>query len=129
MYQPVGGSGASSGLIHAPHELANFQFPADRGTETKHRDFCASEQRAHVRTAALAGGSVAVYGASWYKAERKTVSLTEHRMRPGGLIRSVNQGMFEEGGGFSREFASEHINVQEGYALETTLQLFCTDQP
>ena len=68
-------------------------------------------------------------GASWYKAEHKTVSLTEHRMRPGGLIRSVNQGMFEAGGDFSPEFASEHINVQEGYALETTLQLFCTDHP
>ena len=33
------------------------------------------------------------------------------------------------GGGFPPALAEEHINVQEGYALQQTLRLFCADHP
>ena len=37
--------------------------------------------------------------------------------------------MFRAGGDFSPALAAEHINVQEGYALQHNLRLFCADHP
>ena len=37
--------------------------------------------------------------------------------------------MFRVGGDFPPALAEEHINVQEGYALQQTLRLFCADHP
>ena len=37
--------------------------------------------------------------------------------------------MFRAGGDFPPTLAEEHINVQEGYALQQTLRLFCADHP
>ena len=47
----------------------------------------------------------------------------------GGLIRGLHHDVFRAGGDFPPALAKEHINVQEGYALQQTLRLFCADNP
>ncbi|CAB1112862.1 unnamed protein product [Ectocarpus sp. CCAP 1310/34] len=72
-------------------------------------------------------------GASWYRAEHKLLSLTgasDASSRGwGGLIRSPGQPIFKAGGDFPPQMAHEHINVQEGYALQQLLHLFSDDRP
>lgn len=72
-------------------------------------------------------------GAAWYSAEHKMVSLTGASDASssgwGGLIRSPGQDVYRAAGDFPPTFAVEHINVQEGYALQQTLSLFCADYP
>ena len=47
----------------------------------------------------------------------------------GGLVRGLHHDVFRAGGDFPPTLAEEHINVQEGYALQQTLRLFCADHP
>ena len=47
----------------------------------------------------------------------------------GGLIHGLHHDVFRAGGDFPPALAKEHINVQEGYALQQTLRLFCADHP
>ena len=47
----------------------------------------------------------------------------------GGLIRGLHNDVFRAGGDFPPALAEEHMNVQEGYALQQTLRLFCADHP
>ena len=72
-------------------------------------------------------------GASWYRAEHKMVILTGASDAPssgcGGLIHGLNHDVFRAGGDFPPDLAEEHINGQEGYALQQTLRLFCADHP
>ena len=72
-------------------------------------------------------------GASWYRAEHKVVILTGASNASssgwGGLIRGLHHDVFRAGGDFPPALAEEHINVQEGYALQQTLRLFCADHP
>lgn len=72
-------------------------------------------------------------GASWYRAEHKHLALTGASDASsggwGGLIRSPGQPVFKAGGDFPAQVAQQHINVQEGYALQQTLHLFSDDQP
>ena len=72
-------------------------------------------------------------GASWYRAEHKMVILTgasDASSRGwGGLIHGLHHDVFRAGGDFPPALAEEHINVQEGYALQQTLRLFCADHP
>ena len=72
-------------------------------------------------------------GASWYRAEHKMGILTGASDASssgwGGLIRGLHHGVFRAGGDFPPALAKEHINVQEGYALQQTLRLFCADHP
>ena len=72
-------------------------------------------------------------GASWYRAEHKLLSLTGASDASsggwGGLIRSPGQPIFKAGGDFPPLMAHEHINVQEGYALQQLLHLFSDDRP
>lgn len=72
-------------------------------------------------------------GASWYRAEHKMVSLTGASDASssgwGGLIRSPGRDVFKAGCDFPPVVAREHINVQEGYALQQTLHLFVDMRP
>ena len=72
-------------------------------------------------------------GASWYRAEHKMVILTgaSDASSSGwdGLIHGLHHDVFRAGGNFPPALAKEHINVQEGYALQQTLRLFCADHP
>ena len=72
-------------------------------------------------------------GALWYRAEHKTVILTGASDASssgwGGLIRGLHHDVLKAGGDFPPALAEEHINVQEGYALQQTLRLFCADHP
>ena len=72
-------------------------------------------------------------GASWYRAEHKQLALTGASDASsggwGGLIRSPGQPIFKAGGDFPLHVAQQHINVQEGYALQQTLRLFSDSQP
>ena len=47
----------------------------------------------------------------------------------GGLIRGLHHDVFRAGGDFPPTLAEEHLNVQEGYALQQTLRMFCADHP
>ena len=71
--------------------------------------------------------------ASWYRAEHKMVILTGASGASssgwGGLIRGLHHDVFRAGDDFPPALAEEHINVQEGYALQQTLRLFCADHP
>ena len=71
--------------------------------------------------------------ASWYRAEHIMVILTcasdASSSGWGGLIRGLHHDVFRAGGDFPPALAEEHINVQEGYALQQTLRLFCADHP
>lgn len=72
-------------------------------------------------------------GASWYRAEHKMLSLTGASDASssgwGGLVRSPGCPVYKAGGDFPPNIAKEHINIQEGYALQQTLGLFCGDHP
>ena len=45
----------------------------------------------------------------------------------GGLIRDPGREVFRAGGDFPVDMASTHINLQEGYALQQTLEMYCAD--
>lgn len=45
------------------------------------------------------------------------------------MIRSPGRKVCSAGGDFPVSFASEHINVEEGYALHQTLSLYSYDHP
>ena len=47
----------------------------------------------------------------------------------GGLIGGLHHDVFRAGGDFPPALAEEHTNVQEGYALQQALRLFCADRP
>ena len=70
-------------------------------------------------------------GASWYRAEYKMVTLTGATDASssgwGGLIRNPGREVFRAGGDFPVDMASTHINLQEGYALQQTLEMYCAD--
>ena len=70
-------------------------------------------------------------GASWYRAEHKMVTLTGATDASssgwGGLIRNPGREVFRAGGDFPVDMASTHINLQEGYALQQTLEMYCAD--
>ena len=72
-------------------------------------------------------------GASWYGPARQRVKITgasDASSRAwAGLIESPGHTVFQAGGDFPPEFAQEHINLQEGYALQQTLHLFCEERP
>lgn len=70
-------------------------------------------------------------GASWYRAEHKLLTLTGATDASssgwGGLIHSPGCDVFRAGGDFPPDVANHHINLQEGYALQQTLQMYCAD--
>lgn len=72
-------------------------------------------------------------GAAWYSAEHKMLSSTGASDASssgwGGLIRSPGQDVYRAAGDFPPTVAVEHINVQEGYTLQQTLNLYCADYP
>ena len=45
----------------------------------------------------------------------------------GGLISSPGREVFRAAGDFPADMASTHINLQESYALQPTLELYCAD--
>lgn len=72
-------------------------------------------------------------GASWYGPSHQRVTITgasDASSRAwAGLIESPGHDVFQAGGDFPQEFQQEHINLQEGYALQQTLTLFCKSRP
>ena len=72
-------------------------------------------------------------GALWFRAEHKMATLTgatddfSSGWGRGGLIRNPGGEVFRQGGVFPADMASTHINLQEGNALQQTLEMYCAD--
>ena len=68
-----------------------------------------------------------------YRAEHTMVTLTGATDASssgwGGLIGSPGREVFRAGGDFPVDMTSTHINLQEGYALQQTLEMYsyCAD--
>lgn len=72
-------------------------------------------------------------GAPWHKALHQRLEIRgasdASKTGWGGLVRCPGFDVFRAAGDFPTPFVSLHINVQEAYALQQLLELFCEDRP
>lgn len=72
-------------------------------------------------------------GAPWHKALHQRLEIRgasdASKTGWGGLVRCPNFDVFRAAGDFPTPLAVMHINVQEAYALQQLLGLFCEDRP
>ena len=123
-------------VIHAPHVQANFEFFFFLRTGSRHRCTAISIPKNSGLMFEMEKWLEArkeFNGASWYRAEHKMAILTgapdASSSGWGSLTRGPHPDVFRAEGDFPPALAEEHINVQEGYALQQTLRLLCADHP
>ena len=123
-------------VLHAPHVQANCEFFFFQRTGGRHRCTAISIPKNSGLMFEMERWLEArkeFNGASWYRAEHKLVILMgapdASSSGWGSLTRGPHPDVFRAGGDFPPALAVEHINVQEGYALQQTLCLSCADHP